>query len=82
MKRWSMGFISVAAFAATFGFGGLSPVGTEFAWGVSFLFLGISGIALIHRRVVPRKTTAWLPPLQPLRHLTPSSIARATAAWR
>jgi len=82
MKRWSLGFFSVAAFVATFGFKGLSPEGTNFTWVLCLLFLGSSGIVLIHRLAAPRRSREGIERHSTYRNTTPSSFARATSAWR
>jgi len=78
MQRWSLGFFGVAAFVASFGFGGLTADGMVFARLLCFLFLGIFAIALVYRLRIP-----WKPPAVNLRLRTvatqpPSSYARAT----
>jgi uncharacterized membrane protein YtjA (UPF0391 family) len=79
MQRWSLGFFSVAAFVATFGFGGLSSDGMVVARLLCILFLGIFGIVLVYRLRFPQKPPPVNLHLRNAATQPPSSYARATA---
>jgi uncharacterized membrane protein YtjA (UPF0391 family) len=48
MLRWSLAFLIVALFAASFGFGGTAAGATKFAQVLAFFFLVTFGVTLIY----------------------------------